>query len=172
MKKLVSPQGHEIEGTNDRLLGTGFINTEIEDSAIGEASIEIEEAGETAVSWDSVETITDHRGMRQFIDCKANLVWECDLHFVDIEAGVTEPQRLFQHVAEPKLPTTTTIPQELDLGQLEDLHILIQRGIDDLNQTISCEADYTDHDRENAKATIEVGDMVMAAIRQATETLR
>lgn len=172
MKTLVSPKGYEIQGTNDRLAGIGGINPEIDDSSIGDNTVEVMDAGDTEICWGSQETITDDRGMRQFVDSKGNLVWEGELHYIDPANGIVAPQRLFPEMPMPDIIKRAFLPQALDIGQLEDIHILIQRGIDDLGQTLACEADYTDEDRENAKATISVGEEVMTAIRQTMETLR
>lgn len=104
MKTLVSPQGFEIDGTNEKLLGVALINPEIEDSAIGTDGIEIEHADETKVCWDAQETIYTEQGIREFVDDRGNVCSELDLHFIDEDAGITEPQRLFpevQKTAEP-----------------------------------------------------------------------
>jgi hypothetical protein len=98
MKEFVSPQGNEITGTLENVPGVALIDM---DSATLEGeTLQFDYADETDLMWNEQETVR-RGGQRVFVDDCDNQFTEDQLHFIDLENGITTPTPVFPDRVKP-----------------------------------------------------------------------
>jgi len=179
MRTLVSPAGIEISGTLDTIEGVALIEPELDQHTLNGRTLDLEYAGGTSVLWGTQKPQSNSSGIRIFQDEKGNNVLESDLCWIDEDAGITEPQRLFPIPGCESASGSDSDQASLgpyDAGQLQDIAGLIRDGANDscgyvlgLSDEALKREGYAASDVKNIQAKSEFANKVVADIAALIE---
>ncbi|GBO88730.1 hypothetical protein [Marinobacter salsuginis] len=98
MKEFVSPQGNEIIGTLETVPGVALID--MDSASLEGDTLQFDYDGQTDIQWNEQKTVR-RSGHRVFVDDRDNEFTEDQLHFIDLENGITTPTPVFPDRVKP-----------------------------------------------------------------------